>query len=132
MPGDHSLDVLLVVFIEDLPKLVRLTENALEPIPHRGVPHATDDFGDRRQDSFCDLGGLGFKRPSGSLRNVAACTDEGLEEAFDAAEIGNGLLQSNAGLSHLPLPVPEDRGNAYDGGRQDWDQQQRVHPTTQV
>jgi hypothetical protein len=109
--------------VENLPQFIRLAENPLELVSHRGISDASDDLGHRWQGFFRDPGGLDLERSPDSFGDVVAWINEGFQRALDVAEIYGSLSQSNSGLLRLPLPVPEDRDNAYDGGHHGRNQQ---------
>src|SRR2546422_5750985 len=124
MLGHHPLDILIVVTLENAPKLIPVTKSGFRFLPHRAVSYSADNLGDWWQTAFCNLDNLRAERSPKRLRDVIAGTNERLESVLDFAEIGFGLLQSDTGACDLPSPIPKDCGNACRGGRRDKDQRQ--------
>jgi len=130
MLGHHPLDILIVVTLENAPKLIPVAKSGFRFLPHRAVSYSADNLGDWWQTAFCNLDNLRAEGSPNGLRDVIAGTYESLESVLDAAEIGFGLLQSDRGACYLPPPVPNDCGDACHGGSYDKDQRQRVHLNT--
>src|SRR5438445_7350621 len=130
MLGHHPLDILIVVTLENAPKLIPVTKSGFRFLPHRAVSYSADNLGDWRQTAFCDLDNLRAEGSPNGLRDVIAGTNESLESGLNAAEIGFGLLQSDKGACHLASPVPNDCDDACRGGRHDKGQRQCVDLNT--
>src|SRR2546427_910552 len=132
MLGHHPLDILVVVTLENAPKLIPVAKSGFRFLPHRAVSYSADNLGDWRQTAFGNLDDL---RPEGSpngLRDVVAGTNESLESVLDSTEIGFGLSQSDTGARYLVSPVPNDGGDTCRGGCHDKAQRERVHLNTSL
>src|SRR5437879_699642 len=130
MLGHHALDILVVVTLENAPQLTSVAKSDLRFLSHPGVSCPASNLGDRRQVTFRNLDNLRTEGSPNGLRDVIAGTNESFEGLLDATEIGFGLLQSDRGACYLPSPVPNDRGDACQGGRYDKNQRQRVYLNT--
>src|SRR5207245_3073823 len=130
MLGHHPLDILIVVTLENAPQLIPVAKSGFRFLPHRAVSYSADNLGDWRQTAFCNLDNLRTEGSPNGLRDVIAGTNESFEGLLDATESGFGLLQSDSGACYLPSPVPNDCGDACQGGRYDTNQRQRVYLTT--
>ena len=130
MLGHHPLDILIVVTLENAPQRIPVAKSGFRFLPHCAVSYSADNLGDWRQTAFCNLDNLRAEGSPNGLRDVIAGTYESLESVLDAAEIRFGLLQSDRGACYLPSPVPNDCGDACQGGRYDKNQRQRVYLNT--
>src|SRR2546422_10576114 len=126
MLGHHPLDILVVVTLENAPKLIPVAKSGFRFLPHRAVSYSADNLGDWRQTAFCNLDNLRAEGSPNGLRDVIAGTNESFEGLLDATEIGLGPPQADAGACYLPAPIPNDCGDACRRGRHDKDQRQRV------
>ena len=130
MLGHHPLDILIVVTLENAPKLIPVAKSGFRFLPHRAVSYSADNLGDWWQTAFCNLDNLRAEGSPNRLRDVIARKDESLESVLYFAEIGFGLSQSDKSACDLPSPIPNDSGNASRGGRHNKDQRQWVDLNT--
>ena len=130
MLGHHPLDVLVIVILENAPQLASMTKSDLRFLPHPPVSCPAYNLGDRRQATFCNLDNLRAEGSPNRLRDVIAGTNESLESAIYAAEIGFGLSQSGTGACYLPSPIPNHCGDPCRSACHDKDQRKRVDLNT--
>ena len=130
MLGHHPLDILIVVTLENVPQLISVVNCDFRFLPDLSVSSSAYNLRDRWQTAFCNLDNLRAEGSPNRLRDVIAGTNESLESAIYAAEIGFGLSQSGTGACYLPSPIPNDDGDSCRGGRDERDQRQRVDLNT--
>ena len=126
MLNHHSLDILIVVTLENASQLISAAKSGLRFPSHLTVSCSANDLGDWRQNTFYNLDNLRAEGSPSRFRDVVAGTDEGLESGLDVEKIGFGLSQSHTGACYLPSPVPNDRGDARHADCDDKAQRQRV------
>src|SRR5438093_10902372 len=130
MLGHHPLDILIVLTLENVPQLISVVNCDFRFLPDLSVSSSAYNLRDRWQTAFCNLDNLRAEGSPNRLRDVIAGTNESLESAIYAAEIGFGLSQSGTGACYLPSPIPNHCGDPCRSACHDKDQRKRVDLNT--
>ena len=130
MLGHHPLDILVVVALENALQLTPVAKSDLRLLPHPIVSYPAYNLGDWWQTALSNLDNPRAEGSPNRLRDVIAGTNESLESAIYAAEIGFGLSQSGTGACYLPSPIPNHCGDPCRSACHDKDQRKRVDLNT--